>query len=221
MICSASLAAMLLLGAAPAGDTVPTAFAARVRDAIAARWQVDSTLVRLQWGAVGHPAAITDDAPFHLSGRGTDGWLVVIVTPAKAPPQAIRVRGGVVRRVPVALHPLRAGDHLSDHDVELRPDVVWSPTATDFAASLAGWEVRRDVVAGTILSSEIVTAPRIIAAGDPVTFVWANHGVRIERQAIAVGPARLGEEVQGQVGFTRLTGRAIAPGVAKLKETGP
>jgi hypothetical protein len=221
MICSASLKLALLLAAAARGDTVPAPFASRVRAEIAARWQLDSTLLRLQWGAVGHPAAITDETPFHLSGRGTDGWLVVILTPVKAPPQAIRVRAGVVRNVAVATRSLHIGERLKDEDVTRRPDIVWSPTAADFSGSLDGWEVRREVVAGTVLSREVVVAPRISAAGDPVLFVWSNHGVRIEREAAAVASARLGEVVQGQVGLTRLTGRVIAPGMAQLKETVP
>jgi flagella basal body P-ring formation protein FlgA len=221
MICSASLKLALLMTAAVRGDTVPPSFAGRVRAEIAVRWQVDSALLRLQWGAVGRPAAITDSTPFHLSGRGNDGWLVVILTPLKAPPQAIRVRAGVLRNVAVAARSLHIGERLKPEDMAQRPDVVWSPTALDFSGSLAGWEVRREVVAGTVLSNEVVVAPRVIAAGDAVLFIWSNHGVRIEREAAAVSAARLGEVVQGQVGLTRLTGRVIGPGLAQLKETVP
>jgi len=147
--------------------------------------------------------------------------LLLVVEPPHAAPQAVRFRAGVRRTVPVAAHALSMGQRLRTSDVIVREDVIWGSGAADVMTALDGWEMRRDVAAGVPLIGSVVAAPRVIATGDPVVFYWSDHGVRIEREALALAPARLGEMVQGMAGSVRLSGRATGPGAAQLKEKGP
>jgi flagella basal body P-ring formation protein FlgA len=221
MICSASAATIALLLGAPASgaDTVPSAaIATRVCGEVAERWHVDTSLVRLQWGLLPAFTSASDAAPLRLVGTGSDGWYLVVVEPVKGAPHAVRVHAGELRTLRIASHALRSGQQLAATDIGTRTEVVWGPPSSDSLAAPIGWEVRRDIVAGTILGPTAIVAPRVIAAGDKVVFAWAKNGVRIEREAVAIGPARLGEIVQARIGTSRLEGRATGHGVAELTE---
>jgi len=221
MICSASLSFLAFTGVLARPDTIPTAFEAHVRAEVASLWSVDSADVRVEWPAASRPESYSGSTPFRVVGRGDDGWLVLVVTPPTLSPRAMRVHVGVLRSVPVAARALRANQTIGALDVVVRREVIWSGTATDITAAIGGWEVRRDLPAGAVLVGNAIAPPKVIAAGEKVVFVWSNHGVQIEREAVAMASARLGEMVQGQAGATRLTGRVTGPGTAQLKENMP
>jgi len=221
MICSASLSLLSLAFTLGHADTVPVPFAERVRVAVAARWAVDTADLQLQWTAIAHAEEIAADTPFHLTGRGDDGWLVVVAEPAHLAPRAMRVRAGVSRDIPVAAHALRTGQQIALKDMTTRRDIIWSAGAAAANTSAVGWEARHDLAEGAPLIGNAVIAPRVITAGQMVVFYWSSHGVRVERLAVASAPARLGETVQAQAGGTKLTGRATGPGTAQMKENNP
>ena len=215
MTCCASL--LLLLAVGTPHDSVPASFAARVRSEVATRWSVEPAAVQVAWETPPVDSLLGEGTPFHLSGRGNDGWLVVVVEPPHAAPHAFRIRAGVICRVPVATRALHQGQRLVASDYVEHDEVVWSALAVNVITTLTGWELRRDVAAGAILAGNTVAAPKVIAAGETIRFVWADRGIRIEREAVALSPARLGEKVQGMAGSIRLSGVATGPGTAQLK----
>jgi flagella basal body P-ring formation protein FlgA len=217
--CSTSLLFAVAFAAPPArADTAPAALASRVRAAVAERWHVDSSRLELQWDHLPAASDSVFDAAVRITGQGNDGWLVAVLEPAHGMARAVRFRAGILRSLAVAARPLRAGQTLGASDLALHDEVVWSMNAPADATPAAGWEVRRDVPAGTVLTNAIVAAPRVIAAGDAVVFTWVSSGVRIEREARAETAARLGETVQGRANGVRLTGTATGPGTARLTE---
>ncbi|HEY3934499.1 MAG TPA: flagellar basal body P-ring formation chaperone FlgA [Gemmatimonadales bacterium] len=219
MICCSSLRLLAVVAAARApADTAPPAFASRVRAAVAERWHVDSSQLQLQWERLPTDSNGIFDAPLRITGQGTDGWLIAVLEPPRGMARAVRFRAGVLRSLAVAAHPLRAGQTIGADDLEMHDEVVWSINAPLVATPAAGWEIRRDIAAGAILTSAVVVPPRVIAAGDAVVFTWVSNGLRIEREARAESSARVGEAVQGRAGSARLTGTATGPGTARLAE---
>jgi flagella basal body P-ring formation protein FlgA len=218
MISSASL----LVGVAllvPGDTAVPPAVAARVAALVAERWEVPAESLVLAWGThAAWPAAVAD-LPMRLIGGGGDGWFVLTLDPPEGRPSAVRVRAGVRGPAPVAARDLTPGHALAAEDLRLELRVTWGPpTERPEAAVMAGWEVRRAVAAGTVLSPPLVQPARLVAPGDPVTFVWTRGTVVLERVGIARAGARLGEPVQAVVGEARLHGIVIAPRRARLEE---
>jgi flagella basal body P-ring formation protein FlgA len=212
--CSSLLAAGLAFAPAHA-DSVPRAnLVAAVRREIAARWSVDTAALQLEWGLLPPMPADSALPPFHLSGAGTDGWFVVIMTPAHGGARAARVRAGVVRSVPSAARDLHIGDHITADAVVLKQQVVWGIASVALPASLAGWEMRRDLHQGEAFAPMLITAPRLVSVGDHVVLTWDQRGVHIERDAVALTSARLGELVQARAGTVRLTARVTAPDTA-------
>ena len=146
---------------------------------------------------------------------------MVTVEPSGERPAAITVRAGTPALQPVAARALSAGTRLTAEDITLAEQVAWGPPLLPEENPLPvseGWEVRRAVAPGTPLVSPLVQAPRLVVSGDPVVFVWARGGIRMERTAIAQGSARLGELVHAQVGTVRLTGIVTGPRTALIEQ---
>jgi flagella basal body P-ring formation protein FlgA len=204
---------------APVDTTVPPAVAARVAALVAERWQVPMEALEFAWGT---HAAWPEDAgavPMRLVGGGGDGWFVLTFDPPVGRPSAVRVRAGVRGLAPVAARDLAPGHALAADDVRQEPRVTWGPPATRAGTEVtAGWEVRRAIAAGTVLSPPLVQPERLVAPGDPVTFVWTRGALVLERVGIARAGARLGDPVQAVVGESRLHGIVIAPRRARLEE---
>jgi flagella basal body P-ring formation protein FlgA len=218
MISSASLLLGLAL-AAPSDTTVPPVVVARVAALVAERWGVEPERLALAWGtSAGWPADVAD-VPLRLVGGGGDGWFVLTLDPPTGRPRAVRVRAGVRGLAPVAARDLAPGHALEPDDLRLEARVTWGPPAARADGMVApGWEIRRAVAAGTVLSPPLVQPARLVAPGDPVTFVWTRGALVLERVGIARAGARLGESVQAVAGDSRLHGIVVAPRRARLEE---
>jgi flagella basal body P-ring formation protein FlgA len=214
--------ASLLLGlalVAPGDTLVPPEVAARVSALVAERWGVTADALELAWGTHGEWPTDVAEVPMRLVGGGGDGWFVLTLDPPAGRPRAVRVRAGVRGPAPVAARDLTAGHALAEDDVRLEARVTWGPPSHgDGAAVAPGWEVRRAIAAGTVLSPPLVQPARLVAPGDPVTFVWTRGALVLERVGIARAGARLGDPVQAVVGESRLHGIVIAPRRARLEE---
>ena len=241
---SASLVLLALLAAAPAGgqapapghppsaearQAVPPAVAGRVAEWLAREWGVPAARLRLEWGrAQGRaPAdggsAGDPDVPFKVAGRGTDGWLVIVLDPASRAASALRVRAGVEDTVAVAARALASGTRLAAGDVSHEPRLRWGPPLPRVAAGPGpGWEVRRAVAAGEVLERPAVAPPALVAAGAPVRFVWAGGPVQVSVTGIALNSARQGEIVRARVvgRSDRLVGTVTGEGLAVLSTGG-
>jgi flagella basal body P-ring formation protein FlgA len=156
--------------------------------------------------------------PLRIIGRGTDGWFAVVFEPA-GQSIAVRVRAGVEDTVVVAARPLAAGTYLAAGDLEREVRMRWGPPRFG-AGGLpdVGWEVRRAIAAGTAVAAPAVSQPYVVAAGEPVRFVWQRGAVTISVGGVAMNAARVGDQVraraQGRSG--RINGIVTAPGVARL-----
>jgi len=232
---SASLVLLLLLLAVPAvapaaprtaaapAAVVPEPVAARVVAQLASQWGVPEADLHLVWGRLQGALPATAELPFRVAGRGADGWLVVVFDPASRTPGAVRVRAGVDDTVLVAARPLAAGTRLGPGDTRREPRLRWGPPATRSGPEPeTGWEVRRAVAAGEVLSRPAVVPPALVAAGAPVRFVWAGGPVQVSVTGIALNTARQGEIVRARVEGRpdRLVGTVIAAGMAELSTGG-
>ena len=204
---------------APGDTTVPPGVVARVSALVAERWGVEIDALELAWGTHAGWPGDAADVPMRLVGGGGDGWFVLTFDPPTGRPSAVRVRAGVRGPAPVAARDLTPGHALEAQDVRLEPRVTWGPPAVrDRTPVTPGWEVRRAIPAGTVLSPPLVQPARLVAPGDPVTFVWTRGSLVLERVGIARTGARLGDPVHAVVGESRLHGIVIAPRRARLEE---
>jgi flagella basal body P-ring formation protein FlgA len=220
MLCCSN-ALWLLLAAMPA-DSGPAALAGRVRADFASRWHVDSAAVQLQWGQwIAADSSLFATSPYRLTGGSSDGWFALILEPLHASPRAIRVRVGVTRPVLTALRPLSFGQRLADGDVGMAPGIVWGDAQPPVLATTAGWEVRRMLRPGDILTAAALAPPVVISAGDVVTVSWQAGGVQVQRDGVAANSARLGETVRVRAGTTELSAEVTAAGAARLVRHAP
>jgi flagella basal body P-ring formation protein FlgA len=217
----ASLIVLLQL-VAPAPAAVPDSTAARVSTWLAQEWGVSGRAVRLEWGRLS--AALPGGAlPFHVTGRGVAGWLVVVFDPPGRGAVAVRLRAGVEDAAPVAARALVAGTFLGPADVRLESRVRWGPPAPPSESRPGpGWEVRRALAAGEALVPPAVAPPLLVEAGEPVRMVWAEGAVRVSVVGTALNRARQGECVRAQVEgrSDRLVGTAIAAGTVVISSGG-
>ncbi len=213
-----------LLITSRSGDApVSRALATRVATRIAESWRVPVEEVRLAWGRATEIAPLADDVPFRILGRGDDGWFVVVFDPAEATAAAVRLRAGVERPVMVSTRSLPAGARIADGDLREEVRVHWGvPSADTVARPGTGWDVRRTLRAGEVVTPPAVTAPPIVLAGQPVKLQWESGGVRVSVVGIALNNARAGETVRARLEErpARLTATATAPGVAVLAAGG-
>ncbi|HEY4321500.1 MAG TPA: flagellar basal body P-ring formation chaperone FlgA [Gemmatimonadales bacterium] len=215
MICSASLALVVASLSGSVADTVPTALVVRVRAEIAARWQVDTAAVQLEWGqwvADSNAAA----APFRLTGGLNEGWFAVTILPAHASPRAVRVHAGTHRNVPTASHALAIGHRLDSLDINMAPAIAWGAPVQNPARDIVGWEVRRPLREGDQLLGPGIAPPVVISTGDSVVLTWAHGGVHVERQGVALQPARQGDQLRVRSGALAVTAFAVAPDTARV-----
>ena len=61
-----------------------------------------------------------------------------------------------------------------------------------------------------------IAPPVVISTGDPVLLTWAQGGVHLEREGVAMQPARLGEQVRVRAGTQQIAGLAVAPDTARV-----
>lgn len=203
-------------------DTVPPSLVAAVSELVAARHGIAVDLVRLDWGRLPLLPAEQASVSIRLGPESRDGWFVAVIDPEPGAPVSVRVRAGAQALLPVAARPIPAGTLLGEADIAWEERTAWGANGREvLAASPAGGELRRSVVAGDLLDEHSVQPATAVSAGQPVTMVWSRGGVRLERTAVALTNARIGETVRARAGDARLTGRAVAPGMAMIEGDAP
>lgn len=200
-------------------DGVDPAWTERVNDTVAKRWNVAPSGLQLEWGVLppaGMPAA---SAPFRLLG-GTDGWFVLSIDTGDGDIAAVRVRAGGADSVCVATRDLARGERLIAGDVRMASRIHWgAPRASrEGARPSAGWELRRAVLAGTVIDSPTALPPALVNAGDAIALWWSRGEVALALNGVALHNARLGESVRVRVnGRPRpLIAIVDAPGRARI-----
>lgn len=197
--------------------------AARVTARLADAWRVPAEQLRLEWGTVAGEDAPGDDAPFRVLGRGEGGWFVVVFHPADSAAVAVRLRAGIEFPVAVATRPLAGGARIGEGDLREELRVRWGrPPADALVTPAVGWEVRRPVRAGEVVTPPAVATPPLVRAGEPVRLEWLSGGVQVSVVGIALNTARAGETVRARLEErpARLTGTVTAPGTAVLATGG-
>jgi len=173
-----------------------SAWAARIADAIAARRGVPAAALTLAWGPL-PDGGLSADGTLRLLG-GADGWFVVAID-GGGRAASLRVRAGVDDTVCVAARDLARGTMLAAGDTRLERHVRWASRATADARPGAGWELRRAVTAGTVLTPPAAVPPAMVRAGDRIEVWWTRGRVSLRLDGTALHAARLGEPVRVRV----------------------
>ena len=164
----------------------------------------------------GMPAA---NAPFKILG-GADEWFVLSIDTGDGDVAALRVRAGGEDSVCVATRDLARGEHLHESDIALTPRVRWGAPRNNRGATrpAAGWQLRRAVVAGTVIDSPTALPPELVSAGDRIELWWSRGDVALALSGVALHGARLGEAVRVRIdGRPRpLLAIVDAPGRARI-----
>jgi flagella basal body P-ring formation protein FlgA len=195
------------------------ALEARVREAVAARWETDPAALRLEWGNARAGAEPAAEAEFELIGEGVGGNWIVVFAPHAAREPALRVwlRAGVEVAEPVAARRLERDHVLEPADIAAATRVSWGPPATDGAAVRPGWTTRRQVRAGEPLREPAVAPPLAVRTGEVVQAVWQRAGVALSLPARALGSAVVGARVQVRTeSGRRLEGVATELGLVEI-----
>ncbi len=200
---------------------MPEAVALRVREAIAAKWRIDATVVSLAWGPVAPGARFADTVGFRLLGDGRGGRFVVALRTADRREVAVTLRAGRADSIWTAARPLSVGAIVGPGDAVRTAHVVFDPPGAEILSPI-GWEVRRGVAAGDPLVAPVVAEPVVIVPGDAVKFAWDSGPIRVVREGIAQTRARRGQPVWARdpVRGERLQGIAIEPGRARVVAKG-
>lgn len=209
----------LLMATRSVVSPVNRALEARVGERIADAWKVPVEALRMQWGRSSSGTSPGDDAPFKVMGRGEGGWFVVVFDPADSNATAIRVRAGVEQPVMVAARPLRSATRLASGDMREEVRVHWGAPSPERALTpMPGWEIRREISTGEVVTVPAVVAPPLVVAGEPVQLEWQSGGVHVSVTGIALNSASRGEMVRARLEErpARLTGTVTAPGRAML-----
>jgi flagella basal body P-ring formation protein FlgA len=179
---------------------------------------VDSSAIRLEWGAIPAAAALSDSTVFSLMGKGGDGWLVALFEPAGKSPVAVRVRAGVLDSVLVAARPLVSGSTLAVSDIKAEMKVRWGVPVSG-ARPGEGWVLRRSLAAGQELTLPSVSAPQVVRSGDPVRVEWQRGVVTVALDGIALASGSLGETVSVRLAERggQRRGRVMGPGSVRLE----
>jgi flagella basal body P-ring formation protein FlgA len=197
----------------------PPSFERRVAAAIAARWGVDASVVRvepapsrLEWPA--------DDATFELSGSGADGQWLLDVRQGDSASRLI-VRSGILATETVAAHDLARGLTLADADLSFSTSVQWRAPRRDERAVETGWITNRRVTTGEPLREPAVSPPPAVRPGDAIRVVWSAGGITISLPGTAAGQAAIGERVnvRAETG-KRLSGIVTEIGVVRIDGPG-
>lgn len=203
----------LSAGAAP----VTPGLQARVAEAVARSWGVDTAGLVLSWGS-GSLVGVPDSTDFRLLGGGQGGWFAVMVEPANRASLGIRLRAGVTTVQLVAARALASGQRLEAPDIRAEPQVHWGPPASPAPAVVAGWVARRRLVPGTPLDATHVGPAPAVTAGQPVRVHWNVGSVSVALEGVALHDAALGAPLR--VRTTRKRGvvqaTVTAPGEARM-----
>lgn len=219
--CAEAALALACLAGHPADTLVDAALAVRVRALVAATWEVAPEEVTLAWHQTAELRDVPSGTPLRLTGSGAQGWFGLVLQRADGSPVAIRLRAGVAARQPSAARALDRGAVLGDSDVVMVAATHWgAPATVPSLPTLSGWEVRRPLQAGAPLLPPAIAAPVAVRTGGVVRLAWAEAGVRIVRETVALGTARIGETVRVRAGAeaTPFVVVMTAPGLARPEE---
>lgn len=226
---SLMMAAGVLLGGAASAiaqdaakqQAIAPELAEQVRAEVAARWDVEPSSVRLEWGAVREGTVLDEDVTFEFIGAGTTGsWVVAFTHDDGRPALRVRLRAGLELATPVAARELPRGTTLEAEDIDWSPSVRWGPPGPDTEIE-AGWVTQRRVAAGEALRVPAVARPAVVSSGEPVQAVWSRGGVQLTLRARALGTAAHGERVRIRTNSgERLEGRATGPGQVHIDASG-
>jgi len=224
----AALAVLMILGsgvaqaAPPAAPTVSAELAGEVAARIAGDWEVDPSALSLRWGHVPASVARPGAEVLRLIGRGSNGWLAVVVQPAEGRAISVRVRAGLTDSVWVAARELAAGSVLETEDMRAETRLRWGPPRSAGQRPDPGWDVRRRLAAGDELAPPMVVPPAWVTAGESVRLEWSRGGVSIALTGVALNSAREGGTVRARVSgrAAPVSGIVTGPGLATLLRGG-
>jgi flagella basal body P-ring formation protein FlgA len=192
-----------------------SSFERRVAAAVAQRWGVDASRVRIEpsSSATEWPA---DDATFELGGSGADGMWLLDIRAASQTSRLI-VRAGTEMLAPTAAHDLERNITIAVDDIMLAPTVEWGPPRDRGVTVEAGWITRRRITRGDALKSPAVAPPIAVRPGDAVQLVFETDGISITLQGRAAGQASVGQRVAVRADTgKRLEGIVTEPGVVRV-----
>ena len=126
------------------------------------------------------------------------------------------------RSVWVASRALDTGATLGPADLIRDERVVWGPPTELVLESLVGRELKRGFRAGGEIDAAALAAPVAVRAGQTVWLTYTRGAVRLRVEAVAAGPARLGEIVRATDRHrgVALQGIMTGPGTARLVDAG-
>jgi flagella basal body P-ring formation protein FlgA len=125
--------------------------------------------------------------------------------------------------VPHLTNSLRAGDIVSDNDVELRPIALRYAKSTGLMTldQLVGKQMKRSSRAGMMMRPSDVTEPEVIRRSDIVTIIFRQGPLSLSVTGQALNAAAKGESVSVLNVATKkiVHGIAIAPGTVEMINT--
>ena len=203
--------------AAQAGD-VPPRLAARIAEAVARAWGIDTTGLVLSWGA-GSLTECPDTSAFRLRGTGEDGWFAVTVEAAGRSVRAVRLRAGIAGWRSVAARAPRPGMRLTGEGLRGEPHVRWGPPpVADQPEPGPGWVVRRIIAPGDPLDRSRVAPPPAVESGRPVRILWQQGNVSVALDGTALNDAVIGGTIRVRLPERKsvVVGTVTAPGQARM-----
>jgi flagella basal body P-ring formation protein FlgA len=170
---------------------------ARVRAAVATRWEVEPGTVRLEWGSIRNGAVPAEDAEFELVGEGVGGnWIVNFRPTARlAPPLRVWLRAGVEVEEAVAARNLEREVVLELDDITTAATVRWGGPEPAGATVAAGGVTKRQLRAGEPLREPAVAPPLAVRTGELVQALWRGPGIALTVPARALGSGKTGARV--------------------------
>lgn len=193
-----------------------------VRRDIAARWRVYAEDVVLEWGLVTAESP-GDGAEVRVVGGGRGGhWVVGFKARGSNGWVQVRVRAGVVNRVPVAARTIARGSLLTRDDVLLEEHADWGqPRDRPGLSEIIGWRVNRRIREGEILQSPAIRPENAVSSGSVIELVWQGPSVSVSVEGVAIGSGVVGDTIQVRVHDNRRVRAVIdAPGRAQVIRPG-
>lgn len=194
----------------------------RLRAEIAELWAVAPAELVLEFGTVNTPWIPGPEFDVELRGTGRGGWFIAVASdPAGSVSFRLRAGRSVLRTV--AARPLTRGEFLAEEDVSLARVAEWGLESAEVPAEVIGWEVKRAIPQGDVLSPPSVAPPAAVVSGGPVEIELRHGAVSITLSGSGLGTVPVGEEVFVRTSTgERLRGVATAPGrvVVQSSSTG-
>jgi flagellar basal body P-ring formation protein FlgA len=193
-----------------------------VRRDIAQRWRVYAEDLILEWGPVS-AASPGEGAEVRVVGGGNGGnWVAGFRRKGSRDWVQVRVRAGVVDRVPVAAREIARGALLAPEDVTVEEYADWGqPRDRPAATEIVGWRVNRRIRQGEVLQSPAIRPEDAVSSGSVIELVWAGRSVSVSVDGTAIGSGAVGDTIQVRVHDNKRVRAVIdAPGRARVIRPG-